>query len=160
MADKRYVTYTIQAADDDGGELHQRRVAVKTCNMLDYSRQTKMARDAVQWLREQAGYDINTAEDDEMDALDDHIVQVFNLALRFRSRCLAATAGWQERRGDGPWEDVNEPDDWTSIEGFAVNVPAAFCSLWLQAAEDMNPNLWTDSFDEPEKKSGSVSVNW
>jgi len=159
MIDRRYVTYTINAADEDGNGLHQRRVAVKTCNMLDYSRQQKYVREAVAWIREQAGYDVNTADDEEMEALDDHAVSVFDIALKFRSRCLAATAGWQERQAGGEWADVNEPDEWVSIEGFAVNVPQAFALMWVQAADEMNPGLWLGVMDEPEKKDGAVSAS-
>lgn len=136
-----------------------RRVEVRECNMMDLTRYTRYRREAMEWLREQAGFDVQVDDAEQMESIDDHIVNVFTIALNYRAECLAATGKWQEKNGSGEWEDIARPDEWTSVEGFATNVPQVFALALTRAAHELNPGLWVAEFGEPEKKSGSVNVS-
>ncbi len=154
----RNITYTIQPADEKGEGLHQRRVRVKTCNMLDMSRYSRLRAEALDWFEKHAGIAADDGDIGAVDSIDEDTLTIFSIAITARAKCLASVDGWQELNGSGQWEDVVAPEEWTSIEGFAANAPPVFVMQWQETADRLNPGLWVDDGGEPEKKAGSVSV--
>lgn len=133
------------------------RITVSTLNALMSARYQALLGQLHAWFFDQTGESLKDIDDWDDATLTRCANELnFGVAAAQNMASILYVEIPTEKDGEVEWARIPTPADWLSFEGYLENIDPELSSIWNEAAQTVNPDLWQiDETDEGKKKEAA-----